>query len=114
MDTATANNYIALSAFVVAALYSWRWLTGKHQGAALSFKSLVGYQAPLVSPEGFVVAWGVVFLVLAILAAFLPALAGSLALLVLTGDVLGSGVSVAEGAGALEAAKVTQSSKGKK
>jgi hypothetical protein len=112
----SAQSYIVLSAFVVAALYSWRWLTGNHRGAKLTPATLVAYNAPLVSPEGFVVAWGVIYLTLAIVGSFAPGLAGAMALLILTGDVLANGVSVAEGTTALEAAKTetVKQSKGKR
>ena len=113
MTSEAANNYIVLSAFVVAAIYTWRWLTGNHQGAKLSPGSLVAYKQPLVSPEGFVVAWGVIYLTLGILGTFSPSLAGSLALLIMTGDLLAGGMNVAEGASRLEQVKTSNNSKGK-
>lgn len=98
MNESTAHSAIILSAFIVAGVYSWRWLTGTKPDEKVSLESLVGYKRPLVSPEGFLVAWGSVFFILSAVSSFLPTLAGALALLVLFGDVMANFAGAAEGA----------------
>ena len=94
MNTGSA---IVVSAFMVAAIYAWRWFTGGEgkPAAQLNARSLLG-QGPLVSPEGFLVAWGTIFLMISILAGFSEALAGSLAISILVGDILANAVSVSK------------------
>ena len=75
--------------------------------AGASPSSVVGI-GPLVSPEGFLVAWGIVYLVISILAAFSEPLASSMAISVLVGDILANGVAVAKGTTQLREAKTTQ------
>lgn len=111
MNSASAHSAIVLSAFIVAGVYGFRWLTGARTYEQLSVKSLVGYERPLTSPEGFIVAWGMTFFVLAALSAFLPTLAGSLALLVLFGDVMTNFAGAAEGAVNLQKAKTEERKK---
>ena len=100
MNTGSA---IVVSAVMVAAIYAWRWFTGGEgtPTAKLNAASLAG-QGPLVAPEGFLVAWGTIFLLISIVAGFSEALAGSMALSVLLGDVLANGVAVAKGVNARE------------
>lgn len=112
MNESTAHSAIILSAFVVAGVYGWRWLTGTKRNESVSLKSLVGYERPLTSPEGFLVAWGATFFILAALSAFVPTLAGALALLILFGDVMANFAGAAEGAVKLTESK-TEKKKGK-
>lgn len=114
MNTGSA---IVISAIMVGMIYAWRWFTsGEQPSSHLTASSLVG-QGPIVSPEGFLVAWGIVFLVISIIAGFSEALAGSLAISVLVGDVLANAVAVSKGTtGLIRSKQVTaqpQSSKGK-
>lgn len=102
---------ILLSAFVIGGLYAWRWLTGTgEQGAPVpttaagKAKSLIGL-GPQVSPEGFIIAWGVVYMFLSILSTVSPGLAGAFALLILLGGVVANFASASESALALEQAK---------
>lgn len=75
-------------------IYAWRWLTGRGKlpaAAKLSAAKLIGY-GPQVSPEGFLVAWGIVYGGLSVLSMALPGTAGSLALLILlTGAIANFG-----------------------
>jgi hypothetical protein len=104
---------IIVSAFMVAAIYAWRYLTGgETPRASLTPASVIG-AGPLVSPEGFLVAWGVIYLVLAVLSGFSEALAASLAISILLGDILANGVAVARSTSALTASKTTQPTKAK-
>jgi hypothetical protein len=80
-----AVHAILLSAAVMGAIYAWRWLTGRGKlpaTAKLSPAALIGY-GPQVSPEGYLVAWGIVYGGLSMLSTVLPGMAGSLALLIL-------------------------------
>jgi hypothetical protein len=113
MNESTAHSAIILSAFIVAGVYGYRWLTGAKTHEKVSVKSLVGYERPLTSPEGFIVAWGMIYFTLAAISAFLPTLAGALALLVLFGDVMTNFAGAAEGAIKLSEAK-TEKKEGKK
>lgn len=94
-----------LSAFIVAGIYGYRWLTGAKPEEKLTPQSLVGYKQPLTSPEGFLVAWALVYFMLAALSAFTPGLAGALALLVLLADVLANAAGAAQGAVNLQKSK---------
>jgi hypothetical protein len=111
MNPASAHSAVVLSAFIVAGIYGFRWLTGGGPHEALSLKSLVGYEKPLTSPEGFIVAWGVTYFVLAAVSAFLPTLAGTLALLILFGDVMTNFAGAAEGAIKLSESKIDKKRK---
>lgn len=103
---------IVISAVMVGVIYAWRWFTGgESPSAAASPSSVVGV-GPLVSPEGFLVAWGIVYLVISLLAAFSEPLASSLAISVLVGDILANGVAISKGTTQLREAKTTNS-KGK-
>jgi hypothetical protein len=98
---------IVISAIMVGAIYAFRWFTGPETPAApASANSIVGI-GPLVSPEGFLVAWGTVYLVISLLAAFSEPLASSLAVAVLVGDILGNGIAVAQGTTQLRESKET-------
>lgn len=99
---------IVISAVMVGLIYVWRWFTGGETPAAGASPSSVVGIGPLVSPEGFLVAWGIVYLVISILAAFSEPLASSMAISVLVGDVLANGVAVAKGTTQLREAKTTQ------
>lgn len=104
---------IIISAVMVAVIYAWRYFTaGETPAAPPSASSLAG-AGPLVSPEGFLVAWGTVYLVISILAAFSEPLASSLAISVLIGDVLANGAAVAKGTTQLREAKTPQTQTGK-
>jgi hypothetical protein len=104
---------IVISAVMVAAIYAWRWFTGGEQPAAkLNASSLAG-QGPLVSPEGFLVAWGTIYLMLSILAGFSEALAASLAISILLGDILVNAVAISKSTTALREQKTSNPAKGK-
>jgi hypothetical protein len=94
MSGKAAVHAILLSAAVMGGIYAWRWLTSRGSlpaTAELSAAKLIGY-GPQVSPEGFLVAWGVVYGGLSILAMLAPGMAGSLALLILlTGAIANFG-----------------------
>lgn len=99
---------IVVSAFMVGAIYAWRYFTGgETPKAQLSATSLVG-SGPLVSPEGFLVAWGTVYLTISVIAGFSEALASSFAIAVLVGDILTNGVAIARGTTALRESKETR------
>lgn len=84
-----ANSMIKVSALVVGGVYLYRRLT---EGSAEELKA-----STTVAPLGrFVVAWGVVFLSLSVLAGPSPTLAGSLALLVMLASLLANGVQVSK------------------
>jgi hypothetical protein len=104
MNTGSA---IVISAVVVAGIYAWRWFTGGETPAAGATPKSVAGIGPLVSPEGFLVAWGVVYLTISLLAAFSEPLASSLAISVLIGDILTNGVAVAQGTTQLRESKTT-------
>ena len=94
MDSKAAVHAIILSAAHMGGIYAWRWLTGRGNlpaTAKLSAAKLIGY-GPQVSPEGFLVAWGIVYGGLALTSTILPGMAGSLALLILlTGAIANFG-----------------------
>jgi hypothetical protein len=115
MNSENAHSAIILAAFVAAGIYGFRWLTGGKPHEKVSLKSVVGYEKPLTSPEGFLVAWGVTFTILAGISAFLPQIAGALALLILFGDVMANFAGAAEGALSITERKTeTPKQKGKK
>jgi hypothetical protein len=78
MTEEQAQNAVTLSALVVGGVFAYRKLVGPSTGN---------------SPQTahFVVGFGFVFIVLAILAQAAPPLGGSLAILVATGDLLANG-----------------------
>jgi hypothetical protein len=84
MTPTDARGVILLAALVLGGFYAWRWLTGRKVGQAktkVSVGKLLG-RGELVSPEGYLVAWGASFMILSIISVFAPALAGAFALLV--------------------------------
>jgi hypothetical protein len=85
---------IVTAAILIALIYAWRYYTSHSSaGAPLGAQSLAGI-GPLVSPEGFLIAWGVVFLTLSTVASFAPGFANAFALLLLVADVLANGYAV--------------------
>lgn len=84
MSASDARGVILLAAMILAGFYAWRWLTGQKTGQPKS-KPTVGKllgSGELVSPEGYLLAWGGAFMILSIISVFAPALAGAFALLV--------------------------------
>jgi hypothetical protein len=82
----TAERWIVASAMVVAGVWGYRRL---REGTASpsSLKNVVGVGAP--APLGqFAVAWGTVYLTLAVVALGAPELAGAFAILIMAGDLL--------------------------
>lgn len=68
---------------ITAGLYAWRRLTSKTVGSVpLTVGGMLG-QGPVVSPEGYIVAWGGVFMILSLLSVFIPTLAGAVTGLIL-------------------------------
>lgn len=105
---------IVISAVMVGLIYVWRFFYGtgsEKPSAPATPESVVGI-GPLVSPEGFLVAWGTVYLVISILAGFSEPLASSLAISVLVGDILANGIAISKGTTELRESK-TQKSTGK-
>lgn len=85
MTPGDARGVILLAAMVLMGLYAWRWLNSK-PGEARATNVQVGKllgAGQLVSPEGYIVAWGGTFMILSLISVFAPALAGAFALLVL-------------------------------
>jgi hypothetical protein len=104
---------IVISAVMVAAIYAWRWFTGGETPQAPATPGSVVGVGPLVSPEGFLVAWGTVYLVISLLAAFSEPLASSLAISVLVGDILANGIAVSKGTTELRESKTKKATKGR-
>lgn len=94
MTGKAAIHAILLSATIMGGIYAWRWLTNRGKlphASGLSAAKLIGY-GPQVSPEGFLIAWGIVYGGLSVLSMALPGLAGSMALLILlTGAIANFG-----------------------
>lgn len=89
---------ILASAVLMGGVYAWRWLTGRGNlpaAAKLSAGKLVGY-GPQVSPEGYLVAWGIVYGGLSLLATAAPGMAGTLALLILLTGMIANFGSASE------------------
>lgn len=80
MSDASAHSAILLSALIVAALYGYRWLV---RGES----SLIAGKGPEVSPEGFLMAWGVLYLMLSVASTFAAGAAGAFAVLIALSDV---------------------------
>jgi hypothetical protein len=98
MDQATAERWVTISALVVLGVYAYRRVRQPAQPGSL--KNVFGAGAPV--PLGqFVTAWGVTYLVIAIMASASPGLGGSFAVLVMTADLLNnmSGLTAAIKAG---------------
>lgn len=104
---------IVISAIMVGLIYTWRYFAGGETPTAAATPTSVVGIGPLVSPEGFLVAWGIVYLVISLIAAFSEPLASALAISVLVGDILANGVAVAQGTTQLREAKTTNAGKGK-
>jgi hypothetical protein len=88
---------VITAALLVALIYAWRYFTAGPEsgGAPLGAQSLAGI-GPLVSPEGFLVAWGFTFMTLSVISGFAPGFASNMALLILVSDVIANGVGVAK------------------
>lgn len=112
----SSGSAIVVSAALVFAIYAWRWFTGSEPPREkLSAKSVVAVGGSrLVSPEGFLVAWGTVYLVISVLAGWSEALASSMAISVLVGDILANGVSIAQSTTQLREEKTPKTTKGAK
>ncbi len=79
---------IAIGALVVGGLYAYRWLAGGQiVGSKLTPAKLVGIGSR-VSPEGFLIAWGAVFLGLSLLSTGAPKMAAALTLLIVITNVI--------------------------
>jgi hypothetical protein len=120
MSESTARALIILTAVVLGAAYAWRWLTGEKGATGLTFsqetaKKLIGI-GPNISPEGYMVAWGIMCFGLAMLSVVSAPLAGALALLILLASMIGNFTTVAHGLTTLQASKTTTTkpTKGKK
>lgn len=94
--------WIITSAIVVGGLYIWRLLSGTPARAKLSPSSIAGKSGELVSPEGFLIAWGIVYIALSIAAGFFPKAAGAMAVLVMIADILANGPAALKSAEPLE------------
>ena len=104
---------IVISAVMVAAIYAWRYFAGSEPPAAAPSPSSVVGIGPLVTPEGFLVAWGIVYLVISLIAAFSEQLASALAVSILVGDILANGLAIAQGTSRLREEKTSNAGKGK-
>lgn len=98
MNSKGAAKAIIVSALLMGGMYAWRWLTGRGSlpaTAKVSAGKLVGY-GPQVSPEGFLVAFAIVYGGLAVVSTLLPGLAGSMALLILLTGMIANFGSASE------------------
>lgn len=87
--TDQANSTIKTAALVVAGIYLYRRFT---EGPASELKA-----SETVTPLGrFIVAWGVVFFGLSVLAGPFPRGAGDLAILLMLGSLLSNGVQISK------------------
>lgn len=109
MNARSATSMIVISAMVMGGLYAWRWIVGGPASAKakVSAGKLIGLGS-LVSPEGFLVAWGAIYLMLALGAAASPQLAGAFSLLILLGGLVANFSSVATNATALIQSKTSR------
>lgn len=82
---------IVLAAAIIAGLYAWRWLYAGRETVQVEVTpgKLIGIGAQ-VTPEGFLIAWGATFMILALIAVPAPALANALALLIVLGSLYGN------------------------
>lgn len=79
---------IILGALITGGLYAYRWLAGgQTEPAKLSLQKLVGIGSQ-VSPEGFIAAWGAIFLGLSLLATAAPKLAAALTVMIVLGNLV--------------------------
>lgn len=103
-----AHSLIVLSALVVGGLYAYRWLAGgrKHPGK-LTASKLAGLGSQ-VSPEGFLIAWGAIFLGLSLLSSASPRLAGAMAILIMIGNALANFTPIAKALGELQKNKLSE------
>lgn len=103
-----AHSLIVLSALIVGGLYAYRWLAGgRKQPGKLSAAKLAGLGSQ-VSPEGFLIAWGAVYLGLSILSSGAPQLAGALAVLIALGNALANFSPIAKALGELQQHKLSE------
>jgi hypothetical protein len=98
MSEGGARAAVVLAAVIVAALYGYRHVVSEDN-------HLIAGRGPEVSPEGFLIAWGLLFLILAVGATISPGTAGAFAILILIGDVFANFGQVAEGTARLEVEK---------
>lgn len=106
MSSQAATTAIVISALVIGGVYAYRWLAGG-KGVAkskLTAAKLVGL-GPQVTPEGFLVAWGVIFLSLSLGAQLSPRLAGAFAILLTVSSLIANFLTVSESVGGLIASK---------
>jgi hypothetical protein len=87
MSPSTAERWVVISAVVTAGVYLYRVLGGGPTAKASNPRQLISGKPP--PPLGqFATAWGVVYLVIALMAEAAPGLGGGFAILVMTGDLL--------------------------
>jgi hypothetical protein len=102
-----AAHAIIISALLMGGIYAWLWLSGGSSlqtATKLTAGKLVGY-GPQVSPEGFLVAWSIVYGGLAVASTIIPGLAGALAVLLLLTGMIANFGSASETALALVKSK---------
>jgi hypothetical protein len=85
MQPANAENWVTTSALVVIVVYGYRRIT--ESGIGKGVKSLTGSGEPSSFGQ-FITAWGFTFFVISLLAQASPGFGGSVALLVMTADLL--------------------------
>jgi hypothetical protein len=85
MQPANAENWVTTSALVVIVVYGYRRIT--ESGTGKGVKSLTGSGEPSSFGQ-FITAWGFTFFVISLLAQASPGFGGSVALLVMTADLL--------------------------
>jgi hypothetical protein len=86
---------ILLSAIVVLLIYLLRFSTHEHiPGAPISFEAVVGLSPEVISPEGFLVAWGLLYLFISISSYWSEEFANAFATMVLVGDLLTNAIGV--------------------
>lgn len=86
MSRQQADRWVVISALVVMMVYGYRRLSESTSDTA-SIKQILGIGAP---PKlgAFATAWGVTYMVIAMMAAASPPLGGAFAILVMTADLL--------------------------
>ncbi len=88
-SSAQAHSMIRIAALVVGGTYAYRRFT---EGTAEELKA-----STKIAPIGqFVIAWGVVFFGLSLIAGPLPTLAGNMAILVMLASLLANGVQISK------------------
>jgi hypothetical protein len=85
MDRTTAEHWVVISALIVAAVYGYRRLIEPVQQG--NIKNIIGIGNPVPLAQ-WATAWGVVYLVISVMAEASPGLGGSFAILIATGDLL--------------------------